>query len=146
MCNTPYIAKQIRYPIFVDTSKIKYIGNNQFRYGLYIPFFQITNTSTTTNKGFVVIIMKNPSSASQTGCDMTISKVCNAAMYNGYNGVIIANLFPYRATHAKQVVNFYAMINYPQIMAKNLLKIQQFCSHKDVVFAWGQDSIFLLRP
>ncbi len=141
MCNKPYIAKQIKYPIFVDTSNIKVDETNQFRYSLYIPFLQLTNTSIMQNKGFVVIIMKNPSSASQTGCDRTISKVCNAAIHNGYNGVIITNLFPYRATKAKHVVNFYAKTNYSKIMENNLRKIQQCCLNRDVVFAWGQDSI-----
>ena len=135
MC-TPYITtRKVKYPYFVNQNKIVCRGANGYRFLLYIPF------SGSFQKNELVVIMKNPSSASITTCDQTISKVCNTAHYNGYSGVIILNLFPYRATNATQVQQFYANKYYQSIMNRNLRIIQKTCFDKDVVFALGKDSI-----
>ena len=135
MC-TPYITpKHINYPWFVNQSNIISKGSNGFRFLLSIPF------SGSFQKKELVVIMKNPSSANSTTCDQTISKVCNTAHNNGYSGVIILNLFPYRATVATQVQQFYACNNYQAIMNVNRKIIQKTCNGRDVVFAWGKDSV-----
>ena len=135
MCN-PYITSStIKYPCFVKQSGITCQGSNGYRFLLTIPFngfFQ---------KNEMVVIMKNPSSASITTCDRTISKVCHTAYNNGYSGVIILNLFPYRATIATDVQFFYCKDNYHRIMEINLKIIKKVCTARDVVFAWGKDSV-----
>ena len=134
MC-TYITSRAVKYPNFVNQSTIHCQGSNGFRFKLEIDFVgKYPN-------GKLVVIMKNPSSASAYTCDNTISKVCNTAHYNGYSGVIIMNLFPIRATYAKQIQNFYAHINYHAIMNANLSLIQKTSIGKDVVFAWGTDTI-----
>ena len=135
MCN-PYItSRNIKYPCFVKQSEIACQGSNGYRFLLTIPF------SGTFQKNELVVIMKNPSSASATTCDQTISKVCHTAYNNGYSGVIILNLFPYRATKAINVKQFYKSCHYQSIMKVNLKIIKEVCATRDVVFAWGKDSI-----
>lgn len=135
MCNTIVTTTKIKYPAFVNQSQIKQQGSNGYRFLLKIPF----NGSFT--KSELVVILKNPSAANTINCDRTISKVCNTAHYNGYSGVIILNLFPFRATNATHVQTFYALSNYNSIMNVNLRIIQKTCLSHDVVFAWGTDTI-----
>lgn len=135
MCNTYVTTIKIKYPSFVNTHQIIQKGANGFRFVLEIPFIG----SFTKDK--LVVILKNPSAANTFNCDRTISKICNTAHYNGYSGVIILNLFPFRATRATQVRLFYASPNYNKIMNVNLKLIQKICISNDVVFAWGKNSI-----
>ena len=135
MCNANVTKTKIKYPTFVNQSQIKQQGSNGYRFLLTIPF------SGSFSKSELVVILKNPSAANTTNCDRTISKVCNTAYYNGYSGVIILNLFPFRATAATQVQTFYGLPNYNSIMKVNLRIIQKTCLSHDVVFAWGTDTI-----
>lgn len=130
-----YIGRKIKYPYFVDINNIYSNETLGFRYSLYIPF------QTDKDGDIVVVIMKNPSSASANHCDNTISRVCNVAYNNGYSGVIILNLFPVRATYANQVIMFYGSPNYNSIMSNNLQLIKSTCRNRDVIFAWGKNSI-----
>ncbi len=130
-----YIGKTISYPKFVEVEKIVSQEDSNFRFCLDIPFVGCNN------KGKLVIILKNPSSASAKNCDVTISKICNVAHNNDYSGAIVMNLFPIRATHAVDVQNFYGNENYDKIMHDNLINIIKQCENRDVVFAWGKDSI-----
>ncbi len=143
MCNDQsqkvYIGRQIKYPDFVDIECIVSEEEQGYRYSLTIPF----HNAEIDNK--LVVIMKNPSSANGTKCDMTISKVCNVAHHNGYSGVIILNLFPFRATTASQVRVFYAYPNYQQKMQENLDTIKNICATRDTVFAWGTNTIGGIR-
>ena len=131
----PYIGRKIKYPNFVDIDKIYSNETLGFRYSLHIPFYGAKEEKE------LVVIMKNPSSASFNYCDNTISRVCNVAYNHGYSGVIILNLFPIRATCARQVVVFYASHTYTSIMGNNLKLIKATCQNRDVVFAWGTDTI-----
>lgn len=138
-----YIGKTLKYPDFVDAENIKAVelqGNMfSYRYYLEIPF-----NKNKSNKSLVVIL-KNPSSANKYLCDLTIFRVCKLAYKYNYSSVIILNLFPVRATKAKQVQLFYQSNNYISIMAKNLQFIKNCCENKDVIFAWGKNSIGALR-
>ena len=136
-----YIGRTIKYPQFVDINNITsqevelHQGTEKYRYSLHIPF------KDNGSGNDLVVIMKNPSSASTTFRDNTIFKVCNVAYNHRYTGVIILNLFPIRATNASDVVNFYQNPNYNSIMQKNLQLIQSTCRNRDVVFAWGTNTI-----
>lgn len=133
--NKPYVGRKIKYPDFVALDGILSNETEGFRHSLYIPFNTIIKNEA------VVVIMKNPSSASSLFCDNTISKVCNVAYNHGYSGVIILNLFPIKATNASQVAMLYGSRNYSSIMARNLQLIQATCQDRDVIFAWGKNSI-----
>jgi len=132
-----HLASPIKYPSFVDLNHIEEIGDSTYRFVLAIPF--VLNSK--SQKDSLIVIMKNPSSASAKSCDLTISKVCNVARHNGYSGVIVMNLFPFRATYARDVISFYGSCDYSKKMSINLDYIKQKCQGKDVVFAWGTDTI-----
>lgn len=132
-----YITKELEYPDFVKKENIVSWESLDLRYFLRIPF----NTTSSEKKDCLVVILKNPSAASTTGSDRTINNVCRFAHNNNYSAVIILNLFPYRATNARSVQTFYGQSNYAQIMANNLNTIKWACKNKDVIFAWGTDTI-----
>ena len=125
----------INYPMFVNLKGITSRGANGFRFSLYIPFH--CNSA----KGELVVILKNPSQATAANSDRTVTRVCNVAYHNGYSGVIILNLLPYRSTQASGVRNFYQNKNYNSIMSINLKLIISSCQMRDVVFAWGTDTV-----
>lgn len=135
MCNINRRQKVVHYPNFVNGTGITEQGGNGYRFLLNIPF----NNARSGN--FLVVILKNPSVANANNCDNTISKVCNVAYNNGYDGVIIANLFPYRSTNPRGVSTFYSNTHYQAIMMRNLQIITNISQGRDVVFAWGADTI-----
>ncbi len=125
----------IKYPCFVDVDKIE--SDEQlsgFRFYIKIPF---KNSSL---KKKLCVIMKNPSKADNQQCDNTISKVCNAANHNGYGEVIILNLFPFRSTNPKNLIDFYESDEFDKLMEKNYGIIKSY-SDCDIVFAWGTNTI-----
>lgn len=125
----------INYPNFVDKQNIYLNGSASFRYFLRIPFINYIKDK------FLVVILKNPSVANSAVCDRTIYKICFVAYKYKYKGVIILNLFPYRSTRPKNVVNFYNNPNFATIMNNNLNSILQTSKNNDVVFAWGTNTI-----
>ncbi len=125
----------VSYPQFVNIHSIKSFEVGNYRYWLKIPFKNQKNPKT------LCVILKNPSKANNKTCDNTISRACNVANNQGYSEVIILNLFPYRSTNPKGLLNFYSNKYFKLIMACNLRKIIKICKNKDVVFAWGTNTI-----
>lgn len=125
----------VYYPKFVNIQSIKSFEVGKYRYWLKIPF------KNQKNEKILCVILKNPSVANIKICDNTVSKVCNVANNSGYSEVIILNLFPYRSTNPKGLLKFYKNQNFKLIMACNLRKIKKICKNKDVVFAWGTNTI-----
>lgn len=130
------MKRSIKYPEFVKKSKIKEVGDDTYRYSLYIPF-----DNTGSDRNTLAVILKNPSKASKSEADITVSKVCNVAYYNGYSAVIILNLFPIRSTDPKGVLKLYSNPSFNLIMNRNFSNIKKTCKGIDVVLAWGKDSI-----
>lgn len=133
--------KKINYPSFVYVDKIKVenygYDNEKFRFLLTVPFKSKGNN-------YLRVIMKNPSVANEQKCDMTMVKVCNAAFRAGFDGVVIMNLFPFRATYATDVYEkFYNAdrVLYEKTMLTNKKVIRDNCAGNDVVFAWGTNTI-----
>lgn len=129
------MARRVSYPKFVDISSIKSQEIGNYRYWLKIPF------KNQTNPKILCVILKNPSKANNKTCDNTVRRVCNVANNHGYSEVIILNLFPYRSTNPKGLLNFYSNKYFKLIMACNLRKIIKICKNRDVVFAWGTNTI-----
>lgn len=129
------MTRTVSYPQFVNIKSINSFEVGKYRYWLKIPFKNHKTTKT------LCVILKNPSVANIEICDNTVSKVCNVANNNGYSEVIILNLFPYRSTNSKGLLNFYTNQHFKLIMACNLHKIKNICKNKDVVFAWGTNTI-----
>jgi len=136
--------RTIRYPKYVNLDGIETQGetimNEPFRFSLTIPFFH----EAAQNDRLLHIIMKNPSMADASVCDITAMKVCNNAYNAGYAGVVILNLFPFRATDAKDVYKKYFLNDelYTATMQKNYELIEKLCRDEKVVLAWGTNTIW----
>lgn len=129
------MARSVSYPQFVDISSIKSEEIGNYRFWLKIPFKNQKNSK------ILCVILKNPSKANNKTCDNTVRRVCNVSNNHGYSEVIILNLFPYRSTNPKKLLDFYSNQYFQHIMTSNLNKIIEICKNKDVVFAWGTNTI-----
>ncbi|KXL53772.1 hypothetical protein CLNEO_09980 [Anaerotignum neopropionicum] len=129
------MGRNVSYPQFVDVNSIQSKDMGNYRYWLRVPFKDTLSTK------MLCVILKNPSVATKIICDNTVSKVCNVAKNNGYSEVIILNLFPYRSTQAKVILNFYNKPDFKNIMNHNLCIVQKLCKENDVVFGWGTNTI-----
>ena len=123
-------------PCVVKTGiKINQNTNTNCRYSLEIPIIPQGKK----DKGTVCVILKNPSQANATQCDVTVSKVCNAASFNHYSKVIILNLFPFYSTNPAGLKPFFSSSTYATEMGTNETEIKKYCTESmDTVFAWGQ--------
>jgi len=135
------MARKIGHPEFVDLQNIKTenygYDDKAFRFFLTVPFKE-------GGQNFLYVIMKNPSVANEKNGDMTMLKVCHAAKNAGYCGVAVMNLFPYRATCAPDVyTGFYRgdTALYEKATATNKQIIKENCTGKNVVYAWGNNTI-----
>lgn len=130
------MAKEIKYPTFVNITKIIECGSKNCRYKLYIPFFNSADT-----KGDLIVILKNPSVANTRFTDVTVNKVCHVARNHNYCSVTIMNLFPYRATKSVNLIPFIRRSDFATIMQINNALLARACVGKDVVLAWGTNTI-----
>lgn len=127
--------REINYPDFViDKRILPEDKNSKYRYKLEI---LLKNNG----KDELFVILKNPSTANIENADVTVSKICNVANYNGYSKVTIFNLFPFKATDAKELLEFFTSPEYESEMKKNLNLIKAETKDKDVIIAWGGNSI-----
>jgi hypothetical protein len=86
----------------------------------------------------LVVVMKNPSTASQTRSDPTIGKVKAWACRHGFGAVAVVNLFALRATQPS-VLNRYSYAD--SVGPENDRIVQAVCMEADrVVVAWGEAS------
>jgi len=51
----------------------------------------------------LIIIGLNPSTANQVKSDVTVAKVETVCLNNGYNGFVMANLYPVRSTNPRDL-------------------------------------------
>ena len=87
-------------------------------------------------KNPLLAIGLNPSTATQEKADTTVAKVEQVAINNGYDGFIMLNLYPVRATDYR---NLPSAVN-PTAFEKNLDAIEETVSaqSKPVIWAaWG---------
>ena len=85
------------------------------------------------NKGKVLFIMLNPSTADDKEDDKTIIRCINFAKDWGYGGLMVGNLFAYRTTYPKELFK----TKNPE-GKDNLKRIKQMIKDADLVIcAWG---------
>lgn len=88
----------------------------------------------------LAVIMFNPSTADAYEDDPTILKVCHHAAAHGYGGVMVFNLFAFRATQPKDLFDAISAhgLQYA-IGPKNLAIIGQNLrfNRPDILLAWG---------
>ncbi|OBR96723.1 MULTISPECIES: DUF1643 domain-containing protein [Clostridium] len=127
--------KQIyKYKDYVDIEGILISKEQGYRYSLFIPFKEARN-----NK-YVIVIMKNPSEANKTISDKSINNVLNFC-YNKYDGVYIANLYPYCTSNPNNLKYFIELESYGEKMKKNLQVLDTLLKKTDeVIVAWGTSS------
>ena len=85
----------------------------------------------------------NPSTADKENSDVTVAKVEKVALRNGYNGFVMANLYPLRRTNPHELPKEYDKY----LFYKNLRLIKKLaCAESEPIFwaAWGGD--ITLRP
>lgn len=132
-------SRKAKYPDFVDIDNVVEVGDAYFRYSLSIPFLS------PKGKDELFVILKNPSTATSKNADVTISKVCNVAYNSKYSKVTVFNLFPFRATDATELLNYksnkYYDYHFDKTMQKNKNIISEKTVGKDVLIAWGNNSI-----
>lgn len=82
----------------------------------------------------LTVIMVNPSTATEHADDPTIRKVQGFALRNGFNRVLVGNLFSLRSTDIKGLAN----VEDPRGGRPNLEAIARMIALGDaVLFAWG---------
>ena len=93
------------------------------------------------NKPLVMIIGLNPSTADETSNDPTITRCKSFARSWGYGGVLVANLFGFRATFPNELRTY----NEP-VGKENDLWIHEIAKEAVIkVAAWGNYGKFLNR-
>lgn len=80
----------------------------------------------------------NPSTATLEKSDTTITKVCKFAAKGSYDGYVMFNIYPVRATHIENLLEIYDV----DIHKKNLEYIQSIIPfNSKCIAAWGESII-----
>ena len=83
-----------------------------------------------------VFVMLNPSVADASQDDPTVRRGCGFAANWGYNGLIVVNLYAFRATNPKDLWNCDDPVG-----PENDEWLERVCSlHESVVCAWGNNA------
>lgn len=87
------------------------------------------------------IVALNPSTADATADDPTVKKCVKLARFWGYGGIVLVNLFAWRATEKKEIKTIYDPIG-----PNNDKEIQKALNDvDDVLVAWGEYGAYLNR-
>jgi len=122
-----------KYPDFIIVKR--YLQQNGKRYFLELEFDN-------DKPGSIVVILKNPSKATDKYSDHTVNRVSNFIYKNRRNydmlrdigKVVILNLTPFYETESHKLKNLTETI----IENKNLMTIDKYLQqHKTVIIAWG---------
>lgn len=81
----------------------------------------------------LVFCMLNPSTADASQDDPTIRRCIGFAKANGYGGIIVVNLFAFRATDPKKIPLELVVAMGPN----NVMHMREAAKGRDVVAAWG---------
>lgn len=103
--------------------------------------FLLTIETTAENENKILVIMKNPSKATNTISDKTINNVIKN-LYQKYSIIYIMNLFPYYSTKATGLLSFFKNVDNEFILKINDL-ILDFVIRKtdDILVGWGINTI-----
>lgn len=85
---------------------------------------------------YLMMLMLNPSTADETKNDPTVAKCEKWARKWGFGGLVVCNIFAYRATNPKEMMN----VDNPVGVENN--KFIRFAAHKNagcIVCAWGNN-------
>lgn len=89
------------------------------------------------SKPFVMFLMLNPSTADANVDDPTIRRCIGFAKSWGYGGIVVCNLFAYRATNPKELLNVCDPVG-----PENQQHLDECIQESEkVIFAWGNSLI-----
>ena len=88
-----------------------------------------------SSKVACVFIMLNPSTADATVDDNTIRKCIGYARRWGFGGIVVANLYAYRATDPSELLKVEDPVG-----PENDEWIERLVNHPTIVVAWGNDA------
>lgn len=98
----------------------------------------------TTKKGddiSILVVMKNPSKATQYQSDKTINNVITN-LYSKYNKIYIVNLYPYYSSNAKGLISFFDSKDNKTILEINDHYIEKYEKiANDILIGWGTNTI-----
>jgi len=92
-------------------------------------------------KNLLVFIMLNPSTANEQYNDPTVERCQNHALNKNYDGMIILNIFAYRTTNPKQLLQTKNPIG----EKNNQTIINTIKKHQNIICAWGNHGKILNR-
>lgn len=108
-------------PIFEDGSNLRYI-------------LKIFPKNKTQIKKKILVIMLNPSKASEKKSDPTCRTLINLCDWNNYNSITIWNIYPWRS----QKVGKFQCDNELEIEANDKKLGEYIVKFKEVLCAWGK--------
>ena len=90
------------------------------------------------DKGKVLFIMLNPSTANHIENDLTTIRCINFAENWGYGGLMIGNIYPFRAKRPKDLRKWLEISMNPMALNKNMKHVREMAEQAEqVVCAWG---------
>ena len=90
------------------------------------------------SKGKVLFIMLNPSTADGLNNDLTTIRCMNFAKKWGYGGIMIGNIYPFRAKRPKDLKKWFNKHSYGDSIVTNVSHVEEMAEQADlVVCAWG---------
>lgn len=91
------------------------------------------------SKPTAMFIMLNPSTADAEKDDPTIRRCMSFAKSWGYGGIIVCNLFPFRATNPKELLIRENISTQISLNGSYIRQLQEHC--RVVILAWGNELI-----
>lgn len=89
-----------------------------------------------SDKPIVAWIMLNPAATDVYDSNPTIRRVIYFSKKFGYGGFVVVNLWAYRATKPKELLEF---IKNKPVDLRNIESINEAINRKDVIVAWGNN-------
>lgn len=131
----------------IKPSRIKY-NSNQVEKVECVEISQIqarfilgVKTKTNKKEKSILVIMKNPSKATQYQSDKTINNVIEN-LWEEYKYIYIANLFPYYSTKANGLLSFFERKDNNTILMINKKIIEAYEKKvNDILIGWGTNTI-----
>ena len=86
----------------------------------------------------VLFIMLNPSTADSVEDDLTTIRCMNFAKKWGYGGIMIGNIYPFRAKRPKDLKKWLEISMNPMALNENMKHVREMAKQTDlIVCAWG---------
>ena len=90
------------------------------------------------DKGRVLFIMLNPSTANHIENDLTTIRCINFAKKWGYGGIMIGNVYPFRAKRPRDLKKWFNKHSYGDSIITNVNHVENMAQQADlIVCAWG---------